>query len=118
MGGSVLIVDDDASFGDAVSQLLRARGFQVAGHATDQDQAIVATRRMRPDAILLDAHLAAADDFGIVRRLAGLDESTPVLLTSSDPDAATDDLAKECGAVGFVPKTELIGADLKRYFSR
>jgi len=41
-----------------------------------------------------------------------------VLLTSSDSGAASQSLAIERGAVGFVPKGELADADLRRYFAR
>jgi two-component system, chemotaxis family, chemotaxis protein CheY len=115
---SVLVVDDDASFREAVSELLRTRGFVIVGYADDGEQAIAAVRRLHPDAILLDATMAATDDFELVRRLSGPDEKIPVLLTSSDREAATELLAQEYGAVGFVPKTELVGADLRHYFTR
>jgi DNA-binding NarL/FixJ family response regulator len=115
---SVLVVDDDASFREAVTELLRTRGFVVVGYAADEEKAIEAVRSLHPDAILLDATMAATDDFDLVRRLSGPDEKIPVLLTSSDREAATALLAKECGAVGFVPKTELVGADLQHYFTR
>ncbi len=118
MGKSVLVVDDYAPFREVVGQLLRARGFHIAGNAVDEDQAIEAVQTLQPDAILLDAHLAAPDDFALVRRLSGTEDRIPVLLTSSDPDVATDLLAHECGAVGFVPKTELVSADLQRLFTR
>ena len=117
MGRSVLVVDDDASFREVASELLRARGFRVAGCVADQAQALVTVQACRPDAILLDAHIAESDDFALVRGLSGDGDLIPVLLTSSDADAATDLLARQCGAVGFVPKTELVSADLQRYFS-
>ncbi len=117
MGNSVLVVDDDASFREAVTELLRTRGFQVVGYAADEKRAIEAVQSLQPDGILLDATMAASDDFDLVRRLSGPDV-IPVLLTSSDRDAATEPLAQDCGAVGFVPKTELVAADLQRYFSR
>jgi CheY-like chemotaxis protein len=118
VGNSVLVVDDDASFKEAVTELLRTRGFQVAGYAANEIEAIEAVQRLHPDAILLDATLAAMDDFDLVRRLSGSDEAIPVLLTSADREAASAPLAQECGAVGFVPKTELAGTDLQRYFIR
>jgi PleD family two-component response regulator len=117
MGRSVLIVDDDASFREAVSELLRVRGFRIAGCAADQNEAMLAVQGCRPGGILLDAHIAESDNFGIVRRLSGTENPIPVLLTSSDPDAANELLARECGATGFVPKTELVSVDLQRYFS-
>ena len=117
MDNCVLVVDDDASFREAVTELLRTRGFQVVGYAADEKRAMEAVRSLQPDGILLDATMAASDDFDLVRRLSGPDV-IPVLLTSSDRDAATEPLAQDCGAVGFVPKTELVAADLQRYFSR
>jgi DNA-binding NarL/FixJ family response regulator len=118
VGNSVLVVDDDASFREAVTELLQTRGFQIAGYAADEKDAIEAVQRLRPDAILLDATLAGSDNFELVRRLSGSDEAIPVLLTSADRDAASVPLAMECGAVGFIPKTELAGTDLRHYFAR
>ena len=116
MGTSVLVVDDDSSFRAAVSELLMARGFEIAGHAADQDEAIEATQRLRPSAILLDAHLAESESFDLVRRLSQIQQDVPILLTSSDPDAASQLAARDYGAVGFVPKTQLVHADLHDYF--
>jgi CheY-like chemotaxis protein len=116
VGNSVLIVDDDASFREAITELLRTRGFQIAGYAVDEEEAIGAAHRLLPDAILLDATLAASDNFELVRRLSGCNQRIPVLLTSADSDATSESLARECGAVGFIPKTELAGANLQHYF--
>lgn len=115
MGNSVLVVDDDTSFRDVISELLRARGFEIAGHAADEAQAIEAVGQLHPDAVLLDVNLASSDGFALLARLSGLDEHVTVLLTSSDPDAATEELARECGAVGFVPKTRLATTNLRQY---
>ena len=115
---SVLVVDDDESFREVVGELLTTRGFAIAGQAADEHQAIEAVQRLRPDAVLLDVHLAAPDDFALIRQLSGEGGHIPVLLTSSDRDAADEPLAREFGAVGFVPKTELISADLRHYFNQ
>lgn len=115
VGSAVLVVDDDPSFRDLISGLLRARGFDIAGHAADEAEAIEAVRQLHPDAVLLDVNLASSDGFALLTRLSGLGVEIPVLLTSSDPDAATEKLAQECGAVGFVPKTQLATTNLRQY---
>jgi two-component system, NarL family, response regulator DesR len=115
VGSSVLVVDDDALFRDVISRLLLARGFEVAGHAADEAEAIEAVQQLHPDAVLLDVNLASSDGFALSAQLSGLDEDITVLLTSSDPDAATDELAQQCGATGFVPKTQLAGTNLRQY---
>jgi DNA-binding response OmpR family regulator len=113
----VLVVDDDPSFRDAVGDLLTARGFEVVGYAEDEDEAMAAIQQLRPDAVLLDIRLPGSDGFCLARRLSTGHRAPIVLLTSSDPDAANQRLAVESGAVGFVPKAELGGTDLGRYFA-
>jgi CheY-like chemotaxis protein len=115
VSSSVLVVDDDALFRDVISGLLLARGFEVAGHAADDAQAIEAVQQLHPAAVLLDVNLGSSDGFTLSARLLVLDEDIAVLLTSSDPDAATEELAQQCGAVGFVPKTRLARTNLRYY---
>jgi DNA-binding NarL/FixJ family response regulator len=118
MATSILVVDDDSSFREAVSELLRARGFEIAGHAADRNDAVAAVQMLGPDAVLLDIQLAMSNGFDVLRELMRTDDGLPVLLTSSDSGAASQSLAIQRGAVGFVPKGELADADLRRYFAR
>jgi CheY-like chemotaxis protein len=114
---SILVVDDDPSFREAVSELLSDRGFDVAGYAGDEDEAVSAIRQLRPDAVLLDICLPGRDGFEVARRISRSDRGPAVLLTSSNALAANQALALECGAVGFVAKTHLATADLGRYLA-
>lgn len=116
MGYSVLVVDDDPAMAEKLGQLVRARGLKVAGSAANPVEAIEAVRQLRPEAILVDVKLGESDCFDLLRRLEALHAGLPVLLTSSDPDATTDREARESGAVGFVPKTDLAKSDLDAYF--
>jgi DNA-binding NarL/FixJ family response regulator len=113
---SVLIVDDDPSFRAVAAELLRAQGFAVSGFALDAREAVEGVRGGSPDAVLLDVNLVDVDGLELAARLAGEEGQQRILLTSSDPHAATDELAQRCGAVGFLPKTALAPSDLRRYF--
>jgi CheY-like chemotaxis protein len=113
---SVLVVDDDKAFREAAAELLRARGFEVAGYAGNEDQAVVTIQQLRPDAVLLDIRLPGSDGFEVARRLSSGDDAPTILLTSSDPDIGNMQLAVRCGAVGFVAKGDLASTDFKRYF--
>lgn len=114
----MLIVDDDPSFRATARRLLRARGLAVAGEASDYKEALAAVRELAPEGALVDVHLPGIDGLEVADGLSGDGVGPQVLLTSSDPGAATAALAEQHGAVGFVPKTELAGADLEGYFSR
>ena len=114
---TVLVVDDDPSFREAVGELLMARGFEVVGYATNEDEALVAVNQLQPDAVLLDVHLPGPDGFHLAERLAELHPAPTVLLTSTDSEAGSQPLAVGCGAVGFVAKADLASTDLNCYFS-
>jgi two-component system nitrate/nitrite response regulator NarL len=113
----VLIVDNDPSFRRVAAKLLHARGFIVVGEAHDACQAGDRVRELRPDGVLLDLHLGDTDGFTVVRILRRARAGLSVLLTSSDAAAASSRLAQECGATGFVPKTELVTTDLTQYLT-
>ncbi len=89
----------------------------MAGYAGDEDQAIVAVQRLRPDGVLLDIRLKGSSGFQLAQQLSSGDGAPAVLLTSSDPDIASQPLAIQYGAVGFVPKADLASTDLRHYFA-
>ena len=115
MSVSVLLVDDDASYRRVASELLDARGYRVVGEAATAREAVVRTRELDPDAIVLDVGLPDGDGISIAGGLSGRSDSPRILLVSTDPDAVSADDLRACGAVGFVAKARLVGADLDRY---
>jgi DNA-binding NarL/FixJ family response regulator len=114
----VLIVDDHASFRRVARDLLEARGFAVAGETTCAAEALAETKRLAPDAVLLDVRLG--DDHGheVARALSCLDHAPAVLLVSVLHDADGDERAWACGARGFLAKDGLAVADLGRFWPR
>jgi two-component system, NarL family, response regulator DevR len=111
----LLIVDDDASFRRIAVDLLQLRGFEVVGDARTASEAVVRVRALQPDAVLLDVHLPDGDGFTVVPALRLARPGLRVLLTSSDAGAASERLAEQCGATGFIPKTELVTTHLTSY---
>jgi DNA-binding NarL/FixJ family response regulator len=63
--------------------------------------------------MLLDVNLP--DGNGLAFLAAQQDACPRVLLTSTDPDAASAHAVQRSGAAGFVAKTELLVTDLTRY---
>jgi CheY-like chemotaxis protein len=108
----VLVIDDDAAFRELASDLLRGLGLGVAGEAGTFADGEAAAAELRPDAALVDVGLPDGDGLELARRIAALPWSPRVVITSSDGDAASDARARDLGAVGFVPKTELATAHL------
>jgi two-component system nitrate/nitrite response regulator NarL len=110
MHSGVLIVDDDPGFRRIARALLQARGLRVAGEAADGAEARAECARTRPDALLLDVNLPDTSGPVLARELSAKLPGLRILLTSTDATVEPVD-----GVAAFVPKTELVGADLAHY---
>lgn len=109
---SVLLIDDDPTFRTLARRVLSLGGLEIVGEADCARDGVAAADTLRPDAILVDVGLPDADGVTVARELAALPWAPRVLLTSVDADATTPAVARDCGALGFVPKHELPGTGL------
>lgn len=112
----VLVVDDSRSFRYAARELLERRGYVVVGEAESAEKAMEATKRLTPDAILLDVHLPDACGFELTASLIEIRPGVAVLLTSADDALAVEGRAEASGARGFVLKRCLAAAPLERFW--
>ena len=109
----VLVVDDDAAFRGLVRRLLIAGGLAVVGEADSVATGISAAHKLHPDGALVDVGLPDGDGIALAQQLTTLSWRPRVVLTSSQPDAASADEVRRCGAGGFFPKEQLPDAPLK-----
>jgi DNA-binding NarL/FixJ family response regulator len=114
MGRTVLIVDDHAGFRASACALLEAEGFEVVGEADDAESAVAAARRLRPDVVLLDIQLPDADGVEVSRRIAPENGRPEIVLVSSRDVSYLAGALAECPACGFIPKSQLSGAELRK----
>ena len=110
MAPTILIVDDHPTFRETARALLEADGFEVVGEAGDGSSALDAVAELRPEVVLLDVNLPDFDGFEVSRRLAAQPDAPRVVLTSSRDRSDYGAVVGTCGALGFVPKSELSGA--------
>ena len=109
---AVLIVDDDPGFRRIARTLLEARGLSVAGEAADAAQARLVLAESQAEALLLDVNLPDTSGPVLARELRAAQPGLRILLTSTDDTVGPVD-----GVADFVPKTELVSADLAGYFA-
>jgi DNA-binding NarL/FixJ family response regulator len=114
MARTVLIVDDHAGFRASARALLEAEGFEVVGEADDAESAVAAARRLRPDVVLLDIQLPDADGVEVSRRIEAENGHSEIVLVSSRDVAYLAGALSECPACGFIPKSQLSGAELRK----
>jgi DNA-binding NarL/FixJ family response regulator len=106
-----LIVDDNASFLGAAATLLERQGVSVVGVASTHAEALLRSRELRPDVVLVDIVLGAESGFDVARELTG---APTVILISTHAEADFADLIERTGAAGFVAKSELSGEAIRR----
>jgi CheY-like chemotaxis protein len=118
MSASVLVVDDDPVFRRLARRMLTAGGLVVIAEADTVAAAMDVAREVRPDAALVDVGLPDGDGVTLASYLAALPWRPLVLLTSTDPDAASGEDIRRSGANGFVAKHELPNAPLRHLLVR
>lgn len=109
-GGSrfahILVVDDDMDVGQYVARLLERRGHRVTCVGLG-NEALVITRHIRPDVIILDVELPDVSGFDVCKQLR--DEARtadiPIVMMSGARAACSDCLhGFECGADEYLEK--------------
>jgi DNA-binding NarL/FixJ family response regulator len=114
MKGPVLVVDDDPDFRGLAVRIIAAAGGVAIAQADTVALAIETAMLVRPSAALVDVGLPDGDGITLAGQLRALPWRPRVVLTSTDPDAATDDDLRTSGADAFIPKDELPNAPLAR----
>jgi len=103
----VLLADDQALVRAGFRMVLEAQpDIEVVGEAADGRQAVQATRRLRPDVVLMDVRMPVMDGIQATRELCRPDAATPanvLILTTYDLDEYVF-AALRAGACGFLLK--------------
>jgi DNA-binding NarL/FixJ family response regulator len=106
MAERVLLVDDHPLTRSALAALLQQHGFDVAGEASDGEEAIVRAAELQPDLILLDLSMPGLDGLSALPQLRdAAPDCEVVVLTASGTE---DNLlaAIRGGAAGYLLKSE------------
>ena len=118
MAPSVLVVDDDPVFRDLARRVLAAEGFVVVAEADTVARAIAVAHAVRPDAALVDVGLPDGNGIALAAHLSELPWRPRIVLTSTDPDAASPEDLQRSGADAFVAKHALPNEPLVRLLGR
>jgi DNA-binding NarL/FixJ family response regulator len=110
-----LIVDDNASFLDAATNVLERDGVTVVAVASASAEALRQVRELRPDVVLVDVMLGSESGVDLARQLADVHPAVPaVILVSSNSEADVAAVIVDAPAAGFVPKSELSASAILR----
>jgi two-component system, chemotaxis family, protein-glutamate methylesterase/glutaminase len=104
----VLVVEDDDSFAEALTELLEADGrLEVAGRARDGREAIELAEALRPDVVLMDIVLPVMSGVEATREILRRQPGIPVVgITGLEYEERALEV-RDAGAVDFVRKDRL-----------
>lgn len=102
---TILVVEDFVELREAVSGLLRERGYRVE-EAPDGAQAVRLASRVSADVIVMDVSLPIMNGIDVTRRIRTLGgpKRPHIIVTSAHADARTRQLAFEAGCDQYIAK--------------
>jgi len=112
-----VLVDDNPGFVAAARSLLEHEGMTVLGAAGNGAEALRLAAELRPDVLLVDIDLGEESGLELASRLSTSSRPVPrppVILISSYTEEDYADLIADSPAVGFLSKSELSAAAIRR----
>lgn len=87
----ILLIDDEPEVRDLLKILLRSyAGAEVIGEASNVDEAVVLTRQLSPDLVLLDIQMPEKDGFDYIKEMGGSSEMPGVIFATAFENYAID----------------------------
>jgi DNA-binding NarL/FixJ family response regulator len=106
---TVLIVDDERTFGEALELALgREEDLRIVDVAMDGSQAVRSADRYRPDVVLMDVAMPGMSGIEAARRIKEADPEAHIVMLSGHDDEHLLARAVQAGATGLLRKTEAV----------
>ena len=105
MTKTILTVDDSRTMRDMLMLALKDAGYRVV-QAEDGVHGLEVLQSERPDIVITDINMPRMDGFGFIEgmRADPNHKATPVLVLTTESDAAKKQRAREAGATGWIVK--------------
>lgn len=102
---TIVVVDDSQSIREAVSYMLRSRGFNVVT-GIDGHDALKHFEGKPVDLLLTDLHMPNMDGIGLIKEVRNLDDykRVPILVLTTESQVSIKLEAKKAGATGWLVK--------------
>jgi DNA-binding NtrC family response regulator len=105
---TVLVVDDDSAWRVALERWLQGEGMRGVGLGRGE-WITSAIETHRPDVVLLDIHLPNLDGLQVLEVVRLRWPHLPVLIMTAFGGVETGELARRCGATGYLEKPFRMG---------
>ena len=103
----IVLVDDSLLVREYIKRaLLRVKGCNVVGIATDGNEALSMIRLLRPDVVLLDIMMPFKNGLEVLVELRQENSDVIIIMFTADPTPGLKEKCLQDGANYFVSKTE------------
>jgi response regulator NasT len=99
----VLIAEDEALIRLDLAEMLAEEGYEVAGEASDGEQAVALAAALRPDLAILDVKMPVLDGISAAERIAA-ERICPVVILTAFSQRELVERAREAGAMAYLVK--------------
>lgn len=105
MTKTILTVDDSRTMRDMLMLALKDAGYRVV-QAEDGIHGLEVLQAETPDIVITDINMPRMDGFGFIEGMRANPDhkATPVLVLTTESDAAKKQRAREAGATGWIVK--------------
>ena len=101
---SLLVVDDTEHVRKMLVDILSLHGFEIAGQASDGEQAVARASEMDPDVIVMDLKMPGTDGIEAARRIREGRPDQQVIVYSAYLDDEVEARARDAGIAVCIPK--------------
>jgi DNA-binding NarL/FixJ family response regulator len=103
-GPRVLVVDDAPAIRSALRGVLEDAGIDVVGEAPDGVEGVALAGSLRPDVVLMDLRMPAANGFEATARIVREHPEVRVVVLSAYDTEESAEAVLAAGAFAFLPK--------------
>jgi two-component system, NarL family, response regulator NreC len=109
MAYRILLADDHAIVRDGLKSVLVREGFEIAAEASDGREAVELTRKLRPDAVVMDVSMPSLNGIDAAREIHGTCPQTKTILLTMHKQSQFILEALRAGVKGYVLKAQASG---------
>lgn len=109
MAYRILLADDHAIVRDGLKSVLVREGFEIAAEASDGREAVELTRKLRPDAVVMDVSMPSLNGIDAAREIHGACPQTKTILLTVHKQSQFILEALRVGVKGYVLKAQASG---------
>ncbi len=106
MAKRILTIDDSKTIRDMLLLTLNEAGFEVLQAVDGQDGLDMLDREQRVDVVVTDINMPRMDGYEVIRQMRknAAYKATPILVLTTESEAAKRNIAREAGATGWMVK--------------